>query len=262
MEDDSVNEWDNIKSQEFTKEGIQIIEEEIVKSVDYDYVKVEKLLMALDTSEIRKNTQYLPPKSKFCRGPAKLKKKLAEELVQLFALSKTTVFNVSGVQDMLVALYKKFFGKTCVYVGNHWESVGFQGTDPRTDFRSCGVLALMHMEYAAFEESVITNKILKLSQDNDQMFPFAVISINITGMVLEAFRRGIINRYCNERDSSVETMNLLFISTYYYWYLIWEHDKRTISDCSQTLEVVKDECIENGPGLIKTFLNYKRDKCN
>ena len=43
--------------------------------------------------------------------------------------------------DIIYSYYYKLTGvKKCVQYGNHWKEIGFQDTDPSTDFRGLGML--------------------------------------------------------------------------------------------------------------------------
>ena len=67
---------------------------------------------------------------------------------------------------MLFAFYALMTGNEHVLPrGSHWEALGFQGEDPRTDFRSCGIISLLQMFYMATHEREIAHKILALSQN-------------------------------------------------------------------------------------------------
>lgn len=66
---------------------------------------------------------------------------------------------------MLFAFYTLMTGiEQCSPRGEHWEKLGFQGLDPRTDFRSCGIISLLQMFYFAAKEGELARKIYQLSQ--------------------------------------------------------------------------------------------------
>jgi hypothetical protein len=73
-------------------------------------------------------------------------------------------------------------------IGSHWEDVGFQGNDPSTDMRGAGVWALIQLLHFAQSKPELLRSILHLSKDKTQNFPLAVVSFNITGMVVQALR--------------------------------------------------------------------------
>lgn len=62
----------------------------------------------------------------------------------------------------------------------HWESVGFQGTDPSTDFRDMGVFALLQMLSLVTGTALSAMRnILAASRHAVKGFPLAPVCINI-----------------------------------------------------------------------------------
>jgi hypothetical protein len=72
-----------------------------------------------------------------------------------------------------------------VLVSNEWLELGFQGSDPSTDFRSMGCLALIQLEHFSKHRNEAAILILGLFSNNSRYFPFAIIGVNITRFVLE-----------------------------------------------------------------------------
>mmetsp|Transcript_52127 Transcript_52127/g.124160 ORF Transcript_52127/g.124160 Transcript_52127/m.124160 type:complete len:387 (+) Transcript_52127:81-1241(+) len=133
---------------------------------------------------------------------------------------------------MLRTLYTKLTrNRACPTIGGHWEVMGFQHTDPRTDLnRSGGVLNVIHMAwFLSSPQLVDTMKtIFVLSQDQEQEFPFALVSINITSMVLNAFLEGRLSSVCNSSSSVLETTCRANAAGLWYFQTRWRGLKRTI----------------------------------
>ncbi|CAJ0942786.1 unnamed protein product, partial [Mesorhabditis belari] len=105
-------------------------------------------------------------------------------------------------------IYEKIFRKctrlmndnvevSCDRSGGHWETIGFQGADPSTDLRSAGMLGLLQL-HSFVTRSIsdeILDIILKLAQDKDQNFPFAVVGINFTALIIERLKNGTLNEW-------------------------------------------------------------------
>jgi hypothetical protein len=65
-------------------------------------------------------------------------------------------------------------------VGRHWEAVGFQGTDPSTDFRDMGVFALLQMlSHVTGTALSGMRTILAASRHAVKGFPLAPVCINL-----------------------------------------------------------------------------------
>jgi hypothetical protein len=71
-------------------------------------------------------------------------------------------------------------------LSEEWITLGFQGSDPGTDFRGMGLLGMQQLVYFSQTRSTTALMILDESWNPDrQYFPFAVVGINITAFVLE-----------------------------------------------------------------------------
>merc|ERR1719464_1345004 len=103
---------------------------------------------------------------------------------------------------MLRTLYTKLTrNKMCPSIGLHWEVLGFQHTDPRTDLnRSGGVLNVLHLFFFVSHHFELLKAAYLLAQDTEQNFPLACVSISITRMVLEGFFAGRLSTLCNNSD--------------------------------------------------------------
>ena len=51
--------------------------------------------------------------------------------------------------SMLRTIYRQLTSTTldCPRYGDHWQQIGFQGTDPSTDLRGVGILGLVQVKY-------------------------------------------------------------------------------------------------------------------
>ncbi|KAB0403045.1 hypothetical protein E2I00_018779, partial [Balaenoptera physalus] len=70
---------------------------------------------------------------------------------------------------VLQTIYKKLTGSKfdCALHGDHWEDLGFQGTNPATDLRGAGFLALLHLLYLVMDSKTLlmAQEIFRLSRD-------------------------------------------------------------------------------------------------
>lgn len=95
-------------------------------------------------------------------------------------------------------------------ISAEWGELGFQGTDPATDFRGMGILGLIQLEYFAVTRTDEARKVLADSMHPRRYYPFSATGINITAFVLEMLRENrlhpvLLHRletYCLESRSS------------------------------------------------------------
>mmetsp|Transcript_4375 Transcript_4375/g.12236 ORF Transcript_4375/g.12236 Transcript_4375/m.12236 type:complete len:255 (-) Transcript_4375:523-1287(-) len=91
--------------------------------------------------------------------------------------------------------------------GNHWDVVGFQGTDPATDLRGAGMLALLQLLHFAKRRAPLLAAIYAESRREGHDFPFMVVSINMTQLALVALRSGCLTATANKISSVYEAVH-------------------------------------------------------
>lgn len=190
----------------------------------------------------------------------------------------------------------------CPRTGSHWQTVGFQGTvtllipyqqidntgtDPSTDLRGVGILGLLQLHYLVTEWGLPDDQlttILQLSQDPQQVygsfkllidlpypqnFPFAVVGLNFTSLIVTKLRSGELNGYgslnrrrlqfgalfgipkgdvsipahhtltvfrlANVNNSFLETINGIYRGCYIAFYRDWKSTAKSIIDFQYAL---------------------------
>jgi hypothetical protein len=97
------------------------------------------------------------------------------------------IYNEQHVQ-MLESLWVALKGQSregAGIISPEWASLGFQGSDPTTDFRSMGMLGLQQLHFFATRKAEVAKLILAEFSTPGRSFPFAIIGINLTRLVLE-----------------------------------------------------------------------------
>lgn len=139
-----------------------------------------------------------------------------EEYERVFCLAATPMMKKQCLSSrMLLTIYRGITdseNSQQVSNGTNWEQIGFQGSDPSTDLRSCGVLALLQMLYVVTQHPTLTRKLYQLSQHDILHYPLACTMINITRSCLQALRKKKLHNECNRRRSVLSAMNVLFAS--------------------------------------------------
>jgi hypothetical protein len=145
-------------------------------------------------------------------------------------------------EELLMRLWQATFpGETLSSrVSEQWKRLGFQGTDPATDFRGMGLLGLHNLCYFAERSSsaspswstfsqIVNSQVRRTLQEKD--YPTAVVGINITGILVDLFHiqdfgiffamlqlqlfsffSFITRRYCKPRVRPCGIANLIVIS--------------------------------------------------
>lgn len=173
-------------------------------------------------------------------GPPRLASPRLEherDMVFCMALMQVDYAHSLDHARMLLTLYRGLTGDALAppQFGNHWQVIGFQGSDPATDLRGAGLFSLVQLLYFHKEHRSLMQRIYRLSLDERQNFPFATLSTNITAMVLQALREcyklyGEINR----RGSVYAVVNELYVAAFYEMFLRWKSASLTIVDWNDT----------------------------
>jgi len=165
--------------------------------------------------------------------------RLTVKLIQataLIAFSNEDPLHLS----MLRTIYRQLTSSTvdCPRYGSHWETIGFQGTDPSTDLRGVGILGLVQAVYLVTTPEVLpfTRDLFSLSRSEGQEFPLLVLSLNITRITLHVLRDGLLNRHVALEADVWATFNFYYTCLLYHVYYTWKAKHLSIRDCGPLLQ--------------------------
>lgn len=226
------------------------------KSTDMSNVK-PKIQQTVERHGISAWTHYF-------FGPPKLRNNLLPSKEMTFCMAATTFDNFNTVHvRSLLALYRNLTGDAidCRRFGSHWEIIGFQGNDPSTDLRGVGIFGLLQLLYFTSKPELETLKkqIYKLSQHKTQNFPFCVMGLNLSKLVLQSLREDKLNRLCNKREDLVSLVNDVFVASYYKVYHIWKNQNKTIVDSGFVLKDVENQLRKSPQNLIKDLEEFLKN---
>ncbi|XP_036382697.1 ELMO domain-containing protein 3 [Megalops cyprinoides] len=224
-----------------------------------------------DLSELLRNIQPTLRRSglaaitHFLFGPPRLHRELTEERDLVFAIARCSLDNSQKVHTrVLQTIYKRLTGSRvdCPRYGPHWETVGFQGTDPATDLRGTGFLGLMHTLYLVMDPEMLplARDIYKLSQHPTQNFPFSVMSFNITRIALHALREEALTRECNRRQQVVGVLNEFYVATFLHLFQLWKSQQKTISDSGFVLKEVETFAKKNPKQILRRLEGFLKER--
>jgi len=181
-------------------------------------------------------------KRMMCDVPGLDRKLWREKDLVLFMKTVDFDFNETAHYRMLRTMYIKLSrNKVCGSIGRHWEVLGFQHTDPRTDLnRSGGILNVLQLFYLFAHHFEILKAAYLLAQDDEQNFPLACVSINITRFVMEALLNGKLSGLCNSSEKGVfDTICKVYSGGMFHFYHQWRSQKRTIRHTEETFNEVR-----------------------
>lgn len=74
-------------------------------------------------------------------------------------------------------------------LSKQWTDVGFQGDDPKTDFRGMGMLGLNQLLYISTKYTPLSRQILSKSHHPTYGFSYAIVGINLTSVLYELLKK-------------------------------------------------------------------------
>jgi len=95
-----------------------------------------------------------------------------------------------------------------------------------------GALQMLYLCSAQECKENLSADVFKLSQHPEEQrgFPLAVLSLNITKIALDAFRDGLLNRFCNKEGSAIFVLNRFYLAVLHRVYKKWKSQCVTIHE--------------------------------
>ncbi|KAM7080892.1 LOW QUALITY PROTEIN: ELMO domain-containing protein 3 [Ciconia maguari] len=198
---------------------------------------------------------------RFLFGPPRLQPQLQGERELALAMAQCGLDDNERVHmRILQTVYKKLTRSRlgCPRYGTHWEELGFQGADPGTDLRGTGMLGLMQMLYFVMDPQTLplAQEIFRLSQHETQNFPFCIMSVNITRIVIQALREERLSRECNRRQQVIAVLNDLYAAAFLRLYRVWKWQHKTIADSGFLLKELELSTKKKPKQLLKSLEAY------
>jgi len=107
-------------------------------------------------------------------------------------------------------------------VTKQWQDIGFQGEDPKTDFRGMGILGLQNLVYFAREFGSAAKHILSHSHHPRFGYSFAIVGINLTHMAYKLLKESALKSHLFNFNEGRPTLDNFH---HFYSYLFIEFDK-------------------------------------
>ncbi|KAI1707816.1 ELMO/CED-12 family domain-containing protein [Ditylenchus destructor] len=183
---------------------------------------------------------------------------LADEQVLIIAVSKVAYSNSEPVHwELLSSVYRHIAqsisddrliattginGKCILRFGAHWEKIGFQGSDPALDLRGVGVFGLCQLLFLVSNglTSQMIDQLIQMANNPLQGFPFAVVGLNWTQMILERVKRGKLNHLATKENSFISCVNGIYRGCFITFLKFWKTRKCTIADFGGVANEIKD----------------------
>ncbi|KAM9378198.1 ELMO domain-containing protein 2 [Phaethornis superciliosus] len=107
-------------------------------------------------------------------------------------------------------------------ITKQWCDIGFQGDDPKTDFRGMGLLGLVNLVYFSKHYTHEARQILSRSNHPKLGYSYAIVGINLTEMAYSLLKNGALKSHLYNMVSGLPQMEHFH---QFYCYLVYEFDK-------------------------------------
>jgi len=118
--------------------------------------------------------------------------------------------------------------KPFVRKSKQWGEIGFQGNDPKTDFRGMGMLGLENLLYFVSEFNKAAKHILSHSNHPKYGYSMAIVSINLTHLALTLLNDGTAKTHMyNVTKDQIQEERPISLNNFhhFYTYLFIEFDQ-------------------------------------
>ncbi|XP_053311449.1 ELMO domain-containing protein 2 [Spea bombifrons] len=107
-------------------------------------------------------------------------------------------------------------------ITKQWGDIGFQGDDPKTDFRGMGMLGLANLLYFSQHYTEEARLILSHSNHPKIGYSYAIVGINLTEMAYSLLKSGALKSHFYNTVPGIPRIKCFH---QFYCYLVYEFDK-------------------------------------
>ncbi|CAM9392164.1 unnamed protein product, partial [Laminaria digitata] len=198
----------------------------------------------------------------FCRAPT-LKFPEAEQLRnEVFLIAKIPYTPKDIMHRRLIqTIYRRMTKekRACPDVGPHWDTIGFQGTDPCTDLnRSMGVFSLLQVLYLLETQPAFAATIFRCSTADVTGWPFLCVSIGFTKGAVDVLRQGACYAESNRRKSVMEVVHEVHQAQFHAFLALCREEPATHH--ALHLAKVRTSTENDSPSLVKAYRTYLSDE--
>uniref|UniRef100_A0A3B3T0D6 ELMO/CED-12 domain containing 2 n=1 Tax=Paramormyrops kingsleyae TaxID=1676925 RepID=A0A3B3T0D6_9TELE len=112
-------------------------------------------------------------------------------------------------------------------ITKQWGDIGFQGDDPKTDFRGMGMLGLTNLVFFSARYTELSRQVLSHANHPKLGYSYAIVGINLTEMAYSLLKSGALKpHFYNTVDGSPSLEHFHQL----YCYLAYEFDKFWIEE--------------------------------
>ncbi|NWT80313.1 ELMD3 protein, partial [Lanius ludovicianus] len=205
------------------------------------------------------------------RGSPRLRPQLRGEQELVLAMAQRALDDSERVHmRILQTIYRQLTCSRlgCPRYGAHWEQLGFQGRRGSTPLPreipipkiqlnlpwSNSVLSQFPQPLPELQTQLHCPLLTMLQYFNN--FPFCIMSVNITRMVIQALREERLSRECNRRQQVIGVLNDLYAAAFLQLFRLWKGQHGTIADAGFFLKELELSTKKKPRQLLKSLEAY------
>ncbi|POI35055.1 hypothetical protein CIB84_001193 [Bambusicola thoracicus] len=207
----------------------------IERSLGSSKSKVLRNALNADETEIEKCVRDVMKEKKIEQKDIRFKTNLHMSLLQITGYKKLylDVENLRKVtydsdneehEEQLIELWNLLMPHENLKarITKQWCDIGFQGDDPKTDFRGMGLLGLVNLVYFSKHYTNEARQVLSHSNHPKLGYSYAIVGINLTEMAYSLLRNGALKSHLYNMVPGLPQMEHFH---QFYCYLVYEFDK-------------------------------------
>ncbi|NXQ67845.1 ELMD3 protein, partial [Quiscalus mexicanus] len=198
------------------------------------------------------------------RGPPRLRPQLRGEQELALAMAQCALDDSERVHmRILQTIYRQLTRSRlgCPRYGAHWEELGFQGRTGSTPLPGGIPKIRPNLPWNLPVPSQLPQA-LPLSFFNAgivvvfQNFPFCIMSVNITRIVIQALQEERLSRECNRRQQVIGVLNDLYAAAFLRLSRLWEQQHGTVANAGSFLKELELSTKKKPRQLLKSLEAY------
>ncbi|XP_071126322.1 ELMO domain-containing protein 2-like [Mytilus edulis] len=149
-------------------------------------------------------------------------------------------------------------------ISKQWTDIGFQGDDPKTDFRGMGMLGLNQLLYISSKYTALSRQILSKSHHPTLGFSYAIVGINLTSVLYELLKKQTLRtHFYNIKDDkpSLHDFHELYCYMFKEFVTFWFNEKpKDIMEFGRVRDKFRKKIKQKLKEDLTTILKFDADE--
>ncbi|NWV39072.1 ELMD3 protein, partial [Grantiella picta] len=200
-------------------------------------------------------------------GPPSLRPQLWGERELALAMAQCALDDSERVHmRILQTIYRQLTRSRlgCPRYGAHWEELGFQGRTGSSPVPGEIPRPIPKIQLnLPWSNSILSQVPQPVPVLQTQLhcplldnFPFCIMSVNITRIVIQALQEERLSRECNRRQQVIGVLNDLYAAAFLRLFCLWKREHGTITDASFFLKELELSTKKKPRQLLKSLEAY------